>query len=74
MFGRLSIATRMTAANVFGLLLLSVILVAVTYRLVAGEMERQTIDKQETSMKVAWQVLDTAGTDFHIDGDKVQLG
>jgi methyl-accepting chemotaxis protein len=72
--GRLSIAGRMTAANLFGLVLMSVILVAVTYRLVAAEMERQTEDRQDLAMKVAWQVLKTAGTDFRIDGDKMLAG
>jgi len=74
MLRRLSIATRMTAANVLGLAILTLILIAVVYSLVAAEMERQTIDKQETSMKVAWQVLETAGTDYRVDGDKLYAG
>jgi len=72
--GRLSIASRMTAVNLFGLLLLSAILVAVLYRLVSAEMERQTEDKQDLAMKVAWQVLKTAGSEFKLDGDKMYAG
>ena len=72
--GRLSIAGRMTAANLLGLILMSIILVAVTYRLVSAEMERQTEDQQDLAMKVAWLVLKTAGTDYRIDGDKMYAG
>jgi methyl-accepting chemotaxis protein len=74
MLRRLSIATRMTAANLFGLILLSVILVAVITRLVSAEMERQTEDRQDLSMKVAWQVLKSAGTEYRIEGDKMYAG
>jgi methyl-accepting chemotaxis protein len=72
--GRLSIAGRMTAANLFGLALMSVILVAVIYSLISAEMERQTEARQDLSMKVAWQVLNTAGTTFKLDGDKLYAG
>jgi methyl-accepting chemotaxis protein len=74
MFGRLSISTRMTLVSLIGLIAFGAILVAIIHRLVAAEMERQTVDKQETSMRVAWQVLQTAGKEFRVDGDKLYAG
>jgi methyl-accepting chemotaxis protein len=71
MLARLSIASRMTAANLAGLCALAVILVVVIHRLVAAEMDRQITEKVETSIRIAMDALQSVGTDYRIEGDKL---
>jgi methyl-accepting chemotaxis protein len=74
MLKRLSIASRMTGLNLAALCTLALVLVLVIHRLVSGEMERQIIEKQESSNKIAWQVLAASGTGFRVEGDKLYVG
>jgi len=74
MFKRLSIASRITAMNLVALCALALVLVLVIHRLVSTEMERQILEKQESSNKIAWQVLEGAGAGFRVEGDKLFVG
>jgi methyl-accepting chemotaxis protein len=64
----------MTVLNLAALCALALVLVFVIHRLVSGEMERQILEKQESSNKIAWQVLESAGTGFRVEGDKLFVG
>ncbi|TDQ86352.1 methyl-accepting chemotaxis sensory transducer [Dongia mobilis] len=71
MFNRISIAGRVTLATTAFLILLAGVLIFTAYQLVAQEMENQAVKAQETSMRVAWNVLHQAGTTFTIRDGKM---
>ncbi|WP_374373719.1 methyl-accepting chemotaxis protein [Dongia sp.] len=74
MLKRLSVAARISIAIAAFLILLAGVLIFSAYQLVAQEMENQAVSAQKTSMRVAWNVLQQAGTDYAIKDGKLYAG
>ena len=70
----LSITKRLVLVNVVSLLVLGAALFGIAYSLVAAEMERQGVERQETSMRVAWEVLSKVGQPYSIKDGKMYAG
>jgi methyl-accepting chemotaxis protein len=74
MFKKISIAGRMTIAIGAFLVLLSAGLVVSAYLLVSDKMAEQATAAQQTSMRVAWDVLKQSGTTFSVKDGKLYAG
>ena len=70
----LSVTKRLVFVNIASLVVLGAILFAVAYNLVAAEMERQGVERQETSMRVAWEVLSKVGQPYAVKDGKMYAG
>lgn len=74
MLNKISIAGRVTIVLAAFLVLLAVALIVSAYQLVSTEMEHQAVSAQETSMRVAWDVLKQNGTEFSVKDGKLLAG
>jgi methyl-accepting chemotaxis protein len=70
----LSITKRLVLVNITSLVVLGAALFGIAYSLVAAEMERQGIERQETSMRVAWEVLSKVGQPYSVKDGKMYAG
>jgi methyl-accepting chemotaxis protein len=73
-FANLSVTKRLVLVNIASLVVLGAILFGVAYNLVAAEMERQGVERQETSMRVAWEVLSKVGQPYAVKDGKMYAG
>ncbi len=74
MLQRISIAGRVTITIAAFLILLSAGLIVSAYLLVSDKMAEQATVAQQTSMRVAWDVLQQNGTSFSIKDGKLYAG
>ncbi|NJM91641.1 MAG: methyl-accepting chemotaxis protein [Rhodospirillaceae bacterium] len=70
----LSITKRLVLVNITSLVVLGAALFGIAYSLVAAEMERQGVERQETSMRVAWEVLSKVGQPYSVKDGKMYAG
>jgi len=70
----LSITKRLVLVNITSLVVLGGALFGIAYSLVAAEMERQGVERQETSMRVAWEVLSKVGQPYSVKDGKMYAG
>ena len=70
----LSITKRLVLVNITSLIVLGAALFGIAYSLVAAEMERQGVERQETSMRVAWEVLSKVGQPYSVKDGKMYAG
>ena len=70
----LSITKRLVLVNITSLVVLGAALFGIAYSLVAAEMERQGVERQETSMRVAWEVLSKVGEPYSVKDGKMYAG
>jgi methyl-accepting chemotaxis protein len=70
----LSITKRLALVNITSLIILGGALFGIAYSLVAAEMERQGVERQETSMRVAWEVLSKVGQPYSVKDGKMYAG
>jgi len=71
---RWSLAQKVVAMVVAGLVCLSVALLAAVSVELGRYAEHLAVDRQEANMRVAWRVLRSHGTSFRVDGDKMYAG
>jgi methyl-accepting chemotaxis protein len=74
MLQRISIAGRVTITIAAFLILLSAGLIVSAYLLVSDKMAAQATAAQQTSMRVAWDVLKQNGTSFSVKDGKLYAG
>lgn len=74
MLKRISVAGRVSIAIAAFLIVLAGVLIFSAYQLVAQEMENQAVAAQKTNMRVAWNVLQQAGTEYAIKDGKLYAG
>ena len=74
MLKKISIAGRVTITLAVFLILLSAGLIVSAYYLVSAKMAEQATAAQQTSMRVAWNVLQQQGTTFSIKDGKLYAG
>ena len=73
-FQNLPLASKTTILAVSGLLLLAIATFFVADHALTGQAAQNAADRQETNMRVAWQVLHSYGSDFHVEGDDLYVG
>ena len=71
--GRLSISTKVTALNLFGMLVLSTAILFAIGQVIVRDLERQAIDMQRLSMDIAWSSLQERGGRFTVADGKLLL-
>lgn len=77
MFARirnLSLAAKTTALTICALLLLATGTFFVSDGAVTDDAARTAAERQETNMRVAWDVLRSYGSEFHREGDRLFVG
>jgi methyl-accepting chemotaxis protein len=73
-FNALSLATKTTALTIAALLVLALTVFVIADRSIMADAERQAAERQETNMRVAWDVLRRDGAEFRADGDALFVG
>ena len=58
----------------FSVAIVALALWAAVFALLGADAERRALERQETNMRVAWQVLGTLGTDFALKDGKLVVG
>ena len=71
--GRLSISTKVTLLNLFGMLILSTALLFAIGQVIVRDLERQAIEMQRLSMDIAWSSLQERGGQFSVADGKLLL-
>jgi methyl-accepting chemotaxis protein len=74
MFSALSLSAKVTLLTVVGLILLGLSLTLTASHLMTREAEARALERQETNMRVAWEVLNGYGQTFAIRGDRIYVG
>jgi methyl-accepting chemotaxis protein len=69
-----SLSARVTVMVVGMMILLATTTSIVSNALSYGQAQKSGQERQETNMRVAWDVLRQYGSDFHVDGDKLIAG
>ncbi|WP_404339701.1 methyl-accepting chemotaxis protein [Sphingomonas sp. MMS12-HWE2-04] len=73
-FNALSLATKTTAISLAALLTLALTIFTIADRAITADAGAQAAQRQETNMRVAWQVLKGYGSDFRVEGDSLFVG
>jgi methyl-accepting chemotaxis protein len=73
-FNALSLATKTTALTIAALLVLALTVFVIADRSIMADAERQAAERQETNMRVAWDVLRREGAEFRADGEALYIG
>ncbi|MFS2010437.1 methyl-accepting chemotaxis protein [Azospirillum sp. CT11-132] len=71
--GRLSISTKVTLLNLFGMLILSTAILFAIGQVIVRDLERQAIEMQRLSMDIAWSSLQERGGQFSVADGKLLL-
>ncbi len=71
---RFDLATRISLSAVFGLVCLATFLLALTVREIRHQEEQHALDRVDSNMAVAWQLLHSRGGDLRIDHDRLMAG
>ena len=71
--GRLSISTKVTVLNLFGMLVLSTAILFAIGQVIVRDLERQAIEMQRLSMDIAWSSLQERGGQFSVADGKLLL-
>ncbi|MBK1836291.1 cache domain-containing protein [Azospirillum sp. YIM B02556] len=71
--GRLSISTKVTVLNLFGMLILSTAILFAIGQVIVRDLERQAIEMQRLSMDIAWSALQERGGRFTVADGKLLL-
>jgi len=71
--GRLSISTKVTLLNLFGMLVLSTAILFAIGQVIVRDLERQAIEMQRLSMDIAWSSLQERGGQFSVADGKLLL-
>ncbi|MFN3536689.1 MAG: methyl-accepting chemotaxis protein [Brevundimonas sp.] len=74
MFGTLSLSAKVTLLTVVGLIVLGLSLTLTASHLMTREAEARALERQETNMRVAWEVLSGYGDTFAIRGETMYAG
>ena len=74
LFGKTSLATKITVLTLGALLLLALTVFVVSTRIFTANATRAAEEAQEANMRVAWSVLHKYGADFRRDGDTIYVG
>jgi len=69
-----SVAGKSIVLTIGALLVLSVLIITVTSWMVRGFAERQGLERLDTNMKVAWQVVGELGDSFAIRDGQIVIG
>jgi len=73
-FNALPLATKTTALTIAALLVLALTVFVIADRSIMADAEHQAAERQETNMRVAWDVLRREGAEFRADGDALYVG
>jgi methyl-accepting chemotaxis protein len=73
-FNALTLATKTTALTIAALLALAFTVFMIADSSIVADAERQAAERQETNMRVAWDVLRRESADFRADGDALYVG
>jgi methyl-accepting chemotaxis protein len=73
-FRHLKVSTKVTLANVIGMLVLSGAVLLVIAQVLKADLGRQAIDMQRLSMEVAWSTLREAGREISIRDGQLRIG
>jgi methyl-accepting chemotaxis protein len=73
-FNALSLATKTTTLTIAALLTLALTIFVIADRSITADAERQAAERQETNMRVAWDVLNGHGTEFRAEGELLYVG
>ncbi len=68
LFGSTSLVNKVTLATMVALLATMIALTTVSYRIIKSELIAEAQDRQQSAMKVAWNVLHGMGTPRLLDG------
>nr|WP_295829861.1 cache domain-containing protein [uncultured Azospirillum sp.] len=71
--GRLSISTKVTLLNLFGMLVLSTAILFAIGQVIVRDLERQAIEMQRLSMDIAWSSLQERGGNVTVADGKLLL-
>ena len=74
MLGKMSIDTKMTALNAAVIVLSSIFIMLAGSAMLDKEMRRQAIERQESNIRVAWEILKLSGDDFSIRDNELYAG
>ncbi|MDV3456973.1 cache domain-containing protein [Sphingomonas sp. HF-S4] len=73
-FNALSLATKTTVLTIAALLTLALTIFVIADRSITADAGRQAAERQETNMRVAWNVLHGHGGEFRAEGDALYVG
>ena len=73
LINRLSISTKIAILCVLAIGMIGMVNLFAMHTLLRAEAERLGVERQESNMRVAWEVLRAAGP-LHQDGDKLKAG
>ena len=73
-FRHLLVSTKVTLANIIGMLILSGAVLLVIAQVLKADLGRQAIDMQRLSMEVAWSALHEAGREISIRDGQLRAG
>jgi methyl-accepting chemotaxis protein len=73
-FRHLQVSTKVTLANIIGMLILSGAVLLVIAQVLKADLGRQAIDMQRLSMEVAWSTLHEAGREVSIRDGQLRIG
>ena len=73
-FGRLSVVQKITGITLIALLLMLGALLGVSQWVLQGELGSQAQQRQQSAMRVAWEVLQGVGTTYRLEGDILYAG
>ena len=73
-FSALSLSAKVTLLTVVGLIVLGLSLTLTASHLMTREAETRALERQETNMRVAWQVLGGYGETFTVRGGGIYAG
>ncbi|MFN4296622.1 MAG: methyl-accepting chemotaxis protein [Brevundimonas sp.] len=74
MFSALSLSAKVTLISIVGLIVLGLSLTLTASQLMTREAEARALERQETNMRVAWEVLNGYGDAFTIRGEAMYAG
>jgi methyl-accepting chemotaxis protein len=73
-FKHLQVSTKVTLANIIGMLILSGAVLLVIAQVLKADLGRQAIDMQRLSMEVAWSTLREAGREVSVRDGQLRIG
>jgi methyl-accepting chemotaxis protein len=73
-FRHLLVSTKVTLANIVGMLILSGAVLLVIAQVLKADLGRQAIDMQRLGMEVAWSALHEAGREISIRDGQLRVG
>src|SRR5260370_5810406 len=70
----LTLSARLLLVNLAGIALLTAVVLTISIWIAEREMLAQALEREDTNMRVAWEVLHEHGSDIRVAGDKLLIG